>query len=110
TASQTGNSNYTAAPEVTQQLTVNKKALTITAHNKTMKQGEPLPTFTVGYDGFVEGEDESVMTSMPVFNTIATSASVPGNYNIEISGAAANNYSISYNSGILTIEEETLSV
>lgn len=110
TASQPGNETYLAATAKVQVITVDKKALTITADNKTMKQGQALPAFTASYNGFITGEDESVLTAMPDFNTTATTASAPGNYAIEVSGAEADNYSISYVNGILTIEEGTLPV
>ena len=86
-------------------LTVTKAPLTITAKNYTIKQGEALPTFEVTYEGFRNDETEAVLTKLPVITTTATSASEPGEYEITVSGAEAQNYKISYVKGKLTIEK-----
>jgi hypothetical protein len=104
TASQGGNGAFSPAADVVQPLTVNKASLTITAENKTRLPGQPNPTFTVVYSGFVNGETESVLTSPPVVSTIADASSGAGKYKITVSGAAANNYNISYVDGELTID------
>ena len=44
-----------------------------------------------------------MLTKKPVMTTAATSASSPGTYDIEISGAEATNYDITYTKGKLTI-------
>ena len=84
-------------------LTVTKAALTVTAKDYTIKQGEVLPTFGASYAGFKNGETESVLTQKPTFTCSATSASAPGTYDITVSNAVAQNYDISYGKGTLTI-------
>ncbi len=84
-------------------LTVAKAALTITAKDYTIKQGEALPTFGASYTGFKNGETESVLTQKPTFSCSATSASAPGTYDITVSNATAQNYDIKYAKGTLTI-------
>ena len=84
-------------------LTINKAPLTITAKNYIIKQGESLPTFEANYSGFKNNETSSVLTTQPSFNCSATSVSGPGTYDIIVSGAAAQNYSMSYVKGTLTI-------
>ena len=84
-------------------LTINKAPLTITAKNYIIKQGESLPTFEANYSGFKNSETSSVLTTQPSFNCSATSVSEPGTYDIIVSGAAAQNYSMSYVKGTLTI-------
>jgi len=86
-------------------LTVNKAPLTIKAGNYSMKQGEALPTFVATYEGFKNSETQAVLTEQPTFSCTATSASTPGEYPITVSGAAAQNYDISYVAGTLTITE-----
>ena len=103
TAEQAGNIDYLAAPTVTQTLTVNKASLTITANDQVKVQGDPLPAFTVRYAGFVNGEDASVLTTLPVITTTATQTSLPGIYPITPAGAAGANYTISYIDGSLTV-------
>ena len=84
-------------------LTINKAPLTVTAKNYIIKQGESLPTFEATYSGFKNSETFSVLTTQPSFNCSATSVSGPGTYDIIVSGAAAQNYSMSYVKGTLTI-------
>ena len=84
-------------------LTIKKAPLTITAKSCTIKQGEALPTFEATYEGFKNNETSQVLTKQPAITTTATSSSEPGEYDITISGAEAQNYDISYVAGKLTI-------
>ena len=86
-------------------LTIEEAPLTITAKSYTRKQGEENPVFEADYEGFKNGETPSVLTKQPTFSCAATSASAPGEYDITVSGAEAQNYDISYDDGILTVEE-----
>lgn len=103
TADQAGNTDYQAAPSVTITLTIDKASLTITAEDKLKVQGDPLPAFTADYSGFVNGEDASILTAAPVFSTAADQNSPAGEYDIEVSGAIAVNYNISFVKGKLTV-------
>ena len=87
--------------------TIAKAALTVTADDKTMDQGDELPVLTVSYSGFVNGETESVLTTKPTASTTATKDSEAGTYDITVSGGAADNYSFSYVKGKLTIKVKT---
>lgn len=84
-------------------LTVTKAPLTVSAGNYTKKQGDPMPEFKASYQGFKNNETEDVLTKKPVITTTATGSSVPGSYPVIISGAEAQNYDISYQSGTLTV-------
>jgi len=84
-------------------LTVDPAVLTITADNITMPVGGPLPTLTVTYAGFVNGDNASRLTTSPTITTMATSSSPAGAYPITASGAKDLNYSITYQPGTLTI-------
>ena len=86
-------------------LTIEKAPLTITANSYTIKQGEALPAFEATYEGFKNNETSTVLTKQPSITTTATSASAPGDYDISISGAEAQNYEISYVAGKLTITQ-----
>jgi gliding motility-associated-like protein len=57
------------------------------------------------YSGFVLGQDQSVLDVLPVAATVADINSAAGNYDINVSGAADENYSFIYNRGILTINK-----
>ena len=86
-------------------LTIHKAPLTITATSFTITQGEALPTYTVTYDGFKNGETEEVLTKKPTVTCTATATSAPGTYEITVSGAEATNYEMYYVPGVLTIAE-----
>ena len=101
TVTVTGIGNYTGTK--TTSFIINKAALTITAKSYTINQGDQLPTFECTYSGFVNDEDETVLTTLPTFSCSTTSTSTPGKYDINVSGAAAENYSFNYANGVLTI-------
>jgi hypothetical protein len=82
-------------------LTVEKAPLTIAAGNYTIKQGEPMPEFTLTYTGFKNNENESILTKPVIISCNANAASEPGEYPITLSGAKAVNYDISYTNGKL---------
>ncbi|MGB3006684.1 MAG: MBG domain-containing protein [Chitinophagaceae bacterium] len=103
TASQETDGTYPFSSQ-SRTLTVNKAPLTITADNKTKYQGNANPPLTVTYTGFVLGEDEAVLLTPPVVTTTATISSPDGSYPIEVSGATAANYEISFVNGILLIQ------
>ena len=85
-------------------LTIDPAALTITAGNTTWTEGGGNPDFTVSGDGFVNGEDVDDLGGTLTFATDATSSSGPGSYSITPDGLTSGNYSITYESGTLTVE------
>ena len=84
-------------------LTISKAPLKITAKDYTIKKGDALPTFEATYEGFKNDETSEVLTKQPVITTTATASSEPGEYEITVSGAEAQNYEITYVKGKLTI-------
>jgi len=68
--------------------------------------GENDPTFTVRYEGFVFGEDETALTA-PVSINRDTGESV-GIYKINASNAASANYTINYLEGNFTIQRKEI--
>ena len=70
-----------------------------------MKQGDALPTFKATYSGWKNGDTEAILTKKPMLTTTATSASTPGTYDVNVSGAEAKNYDITYKKGTLTITD-----
>ncbi len=91
-------------------LTITKAPLTIKAKSHTITRGDALPQFELSYEGFKNGETNSVLTSQPVVSCAATAMSQPGVYDITVSGAGAQNYEISYVAGTLTINKRYYSV
>ncbi len=96
-------SNYTFTL-VNGSVQVTPVALTITADNQTMTEGGTVPTLTVTYGGFVNGDTAASLTTAPTVTTTGTSASAPGAYPITPSGAADANYVITEVNGTLTIQ------
>ena len=89
-------------------LTVSQAALTATVADATRAYGIDNPAFTIGYTGFVNGEDASVIDIAPTTSTEATSTSAPGTYAIAIAGGTDNNYAITQVDGTLTVNKATL--
>lgn len=105
TASQVGNEEYKPFSKEFA-LTVAKAPLTITANNATKNIGEANPAFTATYEGFVNGDDATVLTALPTFTTQADKNSPVGTYDIVVSGAEAANYEMNYVNGTLTVVDE----
>ncbi len=104
TATQSGDSNYNAATEVTQTLIVNKKTITATANNVTIIKGDAIPTeFTITYSGFEYEDSENDIEELPSATTDADASSPAGNYAISVSGGSDNNYIFKSIPGTLTI-------
>jgi gliding motility-associated-like protein len=106
TASQAGNSIYNPAAPVSQTLLVTPAILTVTANNQSKAYGAAIPTLTVSYSGFVNGDTQSILATTATASTTATAASAVNTYPITASGAAAgNNYTINYVPGTLTVTQ-----
>jgi hypothetical protein len=91
-------------------LSVGKATLTVTADNKAMALGGPLPPLTITYTGFVNGDNASSLTTQPTISTTATAASPAGSYPITVHGGSSPNYLFSYASGILTVAQAVLTI
>ena len=102
TAHQAASGNYEEASATTE-LVVNKALLTVTADNASRSYGEENPALTFSYSGFVNGENESVLTSLPTVTCEATAESPAGSYDIVVSGGAAENYTLRYVNGTLSV-------
>ena len=73
-----------------------------------MTEGKDLPQFELSYEGFKNGETESIFIKEPIVTTTATSDSKSGVYDIIVSGAEARNYEITYVSGKLIVNQKTV--
>jgi hypothetical protein len=89
-------------------LTVTKAALSVTADAKTKTYGMADPAFTVTYSGFVNGDTAAVLGGTLAFSR------APGenvsSYLITPSGLTSANYTITLNTGTLTIAKAALAV
>lgn len=89
----------------TVKIRVTKAHLTITAVSMTKFQGQPNPTLSVTYSGFVPGDNTSnSLSALPTVSTTAVTGSPVGAYPITASGAVSANYVLSYANGVLVVE------
>jgi hypothetical protein len=100
-----GDLNHTGSSD-SKNFTINKALLTVTADNQSIIFGQPLPTFTFQYSGFVNGEGSSVVDTAPTCGV----GSIPmyGTYPITCSGGLDNNYAFYYVNGTLTVQAWTI--
>lgn len=91
-------------------LTINKIKLTVKPVNAVRKYGEKDPSFAVSFTGFVNNETSSVIDKAPVINTLASSSSPVGIYDLIASAGEDNNYEFEYLKGALTIEKVPLTI
>jgi streptogramin lyase len=93
---------------VTAEVTVAKANLTVSANDTSRLYGEMNPSFSLSIQGFVNDEDENVLTALPALSTTATQASDAGMYAIEVGGGESANYQFEYVPGTLTIGKSEL--
>lgn len=102
-AMQTGSQNYTQGVSNFFTFVVKKAPLTISVADTSRSYGMENPAFTLSYEGFVNGDDETSLLSLPQVECAAVSVSDVGEYDIVVGGAAAGNYEISYRPGTLSV-------
>ena len=86
--------------------------MTITTKDNSKAYGSVNPDLTADYAGFVNGDNETNLTSPVKFETTAITTSPVGKYEITASGATSSNYVISYGTpnGFLTINPADLTI
>src|SRR5262249_4555057 len=84
-------------------LNVTRAPLVVTAGSTNKIYGAALPSFTVGYSGFVNSETVAALTTPASLTTTATATSPAGTYAIVPGGVVASNYTFAYVNGTLTI-------
>ncbi len=98
-------SNYDFPKLVNGTLTVTKAQLTVTAVNKTKKQGAANPALTDTITGFVNGDKPTVVHGKPALRTTAVKTSKAGSYPIIVAlgTLSASNYFFFLVNGKLTL-------
>ena len=86
---------------------ITQKALTLTADNKEVAHGEAAPTYTYTPTGLIDGDS---LTTEPTLSCAYAAGDAVGTYTIEISGAVAPNYAITYANGTLTVTSNPFTV
>ncbi|SNS04488.1 MBG domain-containing protein, partial [Flavobacterium sp. ov086] len=90
--------------------TVNKAVLTVTGDDQSKTYGSANPALTASYSGFVNGDDETSLTTTATITTTAVAGSAVGVYPITASGAASANYTFNYIAGTLTVTPVALTI
>lgn len=102
-------SNYIITAQLSSIAAITRAPLFVKADNKSMYYtGSVFSDFTVTYQGFVNRETSSVLSGELDYSGPAIEAISGGEYAIEVSGLSADNYTIEYIFGVLTIEEGDL--
>ncbi|HTR29384.1 MAG TPA: MBG domain-containing protein [Puia sp.] len=109
TASGAADANYTITYK-SGTLSIGKAPLTVTADNKSMPLGGPVPTLTVSYSGFVNGDDASSLAPAPTVTTTAMASSPAGSYPITPHGGGSPNYTFTFVNGTLTVAQAVLTI
>jgi hypothetical protein len=89
-------------------LTVEQASLTVTASSTTSSYGT-VPTVTASYSGFVNGETNTVLTTVASCSSTVTATTAVGTYTgaNTCSGGAATNYSFAYEAGDATVDQDS---
>lgn len=82
------------------------KDLTVAADDKEREACSPNPELSITYSGFAGAEDASVLDTEPTVSVSADETSVPGTYDIIVSGGSDVNYNLIYVTGTLTISPD----
>lgn len=90
--------------------TIHKATLTVTVEDKTATYGDPVPNYTVKYEGFVSGDDKDDLGGALAFECGYAQFSDKGEYTIKASGYTSGNYTISYVDGKLTVNAKPITV
>lgn len=108
-ATYAGSADYLAG-SANATITIDQKALTVTADDKSKVYGAAAPSFTASYSGFVTNEGPSDLSGTLTFGGPATSAVDAGTYVITPSGVSSPNYAITFGNGTLTVSRAPLAV
>ncbi|MGN0339552.1 MAG: MBG domain-containing protein [Lachnospira sp.] len=82
---------------------ITKATLTVTANDKTIKMGDSPADDGVTYEGFVTGENESILSGTLQYTYDYVKGQIYGSYKIMPSGLTSDNYNIIYKPGVLTV-------
>ena len=98
------NHNYTISSNEAATFTIEQKALTVTAEDKTVTYGDSVP-YTATYNGLLDCDKGKLGT--PNFTCNYNEA---GTYSITVDGLENSNYAITYVNGTLTVNKRTVTL
>ena len=90
--------------------TISQRMLTVTAEAKTAIYGDAAPAYTVTYQGFATGEDESKLGGTLAFACDYAPGKDVGSYDITPKGLTSGNYDITFTKGILTVAQKDVTI
>jgi gliding motility-associated-like protein len=88
--------------------TITKASLVAKADDKSRLYGQANPALTISFSGFVNGDNQSSLSTQPIATTVATPSSSVASYAITVSGGSATNYDLGYVNGALLIGKSNL--
>ncbi len=88
--------------------TIEKAALTVKANNYTISYGDEPTNNGVTYTGFVNGENENVLTGELTYSYTYVQNGDVGDYTITPAGLTSDNYEINFESGTLTVAKKLI--
>jgi hypothetical protein len=98
-----GNSIFAPLDE-THTVIVIKKDLLVSVPDYTRSFGAPNPQFTLQFDGFIPGDDETIIEELPTITTNADQYSPVGAYQISLEGGYSSLYNLILKPGLLHIQ------
>ena len=109
TCSGASSGNYTIS-YVAGTVSIVRAVLNVTASSATISYGSTPPAITPFYDGFLNGDGPSSLTTQPTCSTSVTHATGVGSYTSSCSGGASPNYTFVYHTGTITVRKAVLTV
>ena len=100
--------NYDLGEITAGTLNITPAQLTLKAKDAVRQYYSDDPNFSYTCNGFVNGDNESVLVTAPKLSTTATRTSNVGTYEITVGNTSSPNYSISYINGTLTVTPRTI--
>ena len=103
--------NYQSGTSEAVSFQITKKALTVTAKDKTITYGDAPANDGVAYDGFVSGETEAVLVGTLAYDySYSQYGDVGNSYTITPKGLTSGNYNITFADGTLTVEQKEIGI
>ncbi|MGN1372651.1 MAG: uL15 family ribosomal protein [Candidatus Coproplasma sp.] len=100
--------NYEAIADMAATLNIIPASLTVTANDKTVTFSDSPANGGVTFEGFVDGQTESVLGGELTFIYNYSAGDNVGTYSITPSGYTSSNYDIRFVNGILTVERKSI--
>ncbi|MGI9186163.1 MAG: beta strand repeat-containing protein, partial [Gaiellales bacterium] len=92
-------------------VTINRKGVVVTASSTGVIYGDARPTITPSYTGWVNTQDETVLTTVPTCTTpYLPTTTVAAGSTTSCSGAVADNYSFQYTAGTVTVARKSATI